>query len=65
MLAAPINAALFPDKGKTNTFNLIWNRPEPKASADVTAEAGHDDLKDTPQQRRGGLFARMTPTATL
>jgi uncharacterized protein (DUF736 family) len=45
VLAAPVNAALFPDK--EGTYNLVWNRRElqsPKADANVNSK---------PQQARG------------
>jgi len=41
VLAAPVNAALFPDKEHPETFNLVWNRPEQQGlKAEATVSVG-------------------------
>jgi len=48
VLAVPINAALFPDKENTGTYNLVWNRiAAPGLKATATFSAG-----DNPQHAR-------------
>lgn len=49
VLAAPINAALFPDKDHEGSYNLVWNRPEPQGlKAEATVSVGGKP----PQARR-------------
>ena len=49
VLAAPISAALFPDKGHDGVFSLVWNRPEPQ---DLKAEATVNTGSGKTQTRR-------------
>ncbi|MDR3560901.1 MAG: DUF736 family protein [Negativicutes bacterium] len=66
MLAAPINAALFPDKNDSHFYNLVWNRLDgatPAAAAKATGDNDNatqlplpkpEEQEPLPQQKRGG-----------
>ena len=46
VLKAPINAALFPDKGQPDAYNLVWDRPEqPRPQLQANAGAAQTQTR--------------------
>ena len=59
MFPAPVNAGLFQDKANPQTYNLVWDRPEPRPALHADADAKQQQApKAEEAATKAGFFRR-------